>query len=177
MMNTTSLKTILLALIGMLIVTGCATTQVADETSVPQQPADVVSSTPQSNLDEKSAEEMQPVAVPAVKVTFDRVYFAYDQSTLSEQARAALSNNAVVLQTTPDLRVSIEGHCDDRGSDEYNLALGERRAQAVRNFLVSLGVAPERMETISYGEEMPVDKNQNEKAWAMNRRAEFKKLN
>ena len=176
MMNKTTLKTILLALFGMLIVSGCATTKVADEASDTQQPA-VTSSTPQSNLDEKPAENVQPVDVPAVQVTFDRVYFAYDQSTLSEQARAALSNNAVILQTSPDLKISIEGHCDDRGSDEYNLALGERRAQAVRNFLVSLGVAPERMETISYGEEMPVDSNSNETAWAKNRRAEFKKLN
>jgi peptidoglycan-associated lipoprotein len=83
----------------------------------------------------------------------------------------------VILQTSPDLRVSIEGHCDDRGSDEYNLALGERRARAVRNFLVSLGVSPERMETISYGEEMPVNPKKTETAWAMNRRAEFKQLN
>lgn len=173
MMNMTIVKNILWTLIGMLIVSGCATTQVADETPVPQQPAEVASSTPQENLDEEPAKEMQP----PVQVTFDQVYFAYDQSALSEQARAALSNNAVILQTSPDLKVSIEGHCDDRGSDEYNLALGERRARAVRNFLVSLGVAPERMETISYGEEMPVDSNSNEMAWAKNRRAEFKKLN
>jgi peptidoglycan-associated lipoprotein len=173
----TTFKTILLALTGILIISGCATTQVAEETPVAQQPADVASSTAQENLDEKPAEEMQPIDAPAVEVTFDQVYFAYDQSKLSEQARAALSNNAVILQTSPDLRVTIEGHCDDRGSDEYNLALGERRARAVRNFLVSLGIAPERMETISYGEEMPVNPNQNETAWAMNRRAEFKKLN
>ena len=125
-MNMTIVKNILLTLIGMLIISGCATTQVADETPVPQQPAEVASSTPQENLDEEPAEEMQP----PVQVTFDQVYFAYDQSTLSEQARAALSNNAVILQTSPDLKVSIEGHCDDRGSDEYNLALGERRARA-----------------------------------------------
>lgn len=177
MMNNNTVKTVLLALVGMLIVAGCATTQVADETAVPQQSSDVASSTPQSNLDEKPAAEMQPVEVPAAQFAFDQVYFAYDQSTLSEQARAALSNNALILQTAPDLRVTIEGHCDDRGSDEYNLALGERRAQAVRNFLVSLGVDPERMETISYGEEMPAKSGQNEIAWAMNRRAEFKKIN
>ena len=176
-MNKITHKIIWLPLIGMLIVSGCAATQVADEASVPQESAEVASATPQSNLEEKSAESVEPVDVPAVQVTFDRVYFAYDQSTLSEQARAALSNNAVIMQTTPDLRVSIEGHCDDRGSDEYNLALGERRARAVRNFLVSLGVSPERMETISYGEEMPVNPKKTETAWAMNRRAEFKQLN
>jgi peptidoglycan-associated lipoprotein len=175
MMNSTTVKSILLALIGMLIVSGCATTQVAEETA-PQQSTEMASTTPQATPEEKAVEEVPPPA-PAVQVKFDRVYFGYDQSTLSEQARAALSNNAVILQTTPELKVSIEGHCDDRGSDEYNLALGERRAQAVRNFLVSLGVAPERMETISYGEEMPVDSNSNEIAWAKNRRAEFKKLN
>ncbi len=176
-MNKYSVKTILPALICILIVAGCATTQVADETPDPKQTADTVSSSQQADIDEKPAEEAQQVDTQPVQVNFDRVYFAYDQSTLSEQARAALSNNAVILQTSPDLKVTIEGHCDDRGSDEYNLALGERRAQSVRNFLVSLGVAPERMETISYGEEMPVNKGQNETAWAMNRRAEFKKLN
>ena len=174
-MNKYTVKTILPALMCMLIVAGCATTQVADETPAPQQTTDI--STPLADIDEKPAEEAQQVDVQPVQVTFDRVYFAYDQSTLSEQARAALTNNAVILQTSPDLKVTIEGHCDDRGSDEYNLALGERRAQSVRNFLVSLGVAPDRMETISYGEEMPVNNGQNETAWAVNRRAEFKKLN
>jgi peptidoglycan-associated lipoprotein len=124
MMNKITVKPILLAMIGMLVVSGCAKTQVADEAAVSQQPADMATSEPQANLDEQPADEMQPVDIPAVQLTFDQVYFGYDQSTLSEQARAALSNNAVILQTSPDLRISIEGHCDDRGSDEYNLALG-----------------------------------------------------
>ena len=175
MMKTITVKAVLLALIGAMVLSGCAKNQAAEEMSTAPTPTpEVATSAPQAAPEKVSPQPVQPKAVPVV---FDRVYFAYDQSTLSEQARAALSNNAVILQSAPDLRVSIEGHCDDRGSDEYNLALGERRARAVRNFMVSLGVAPERMETISYGEEMPVDRGRNETAWAKNRRAEFKKLN
>ena len=176
MMNKNSVNAVLLALIAVLVVSGCAKPQAADEMSSAPAPApEMAVSVPQDEPEAMATDDqLQTQAIPVI---FDKVYFAYDQSTLSEQARAALSNNAVLLQTAPELRVSIEGHCDDRGSDEYNLALGERRARAVRNFLVSLGVAPERLETISYGEEMPVDSNQNETAWAKNRRAEFKKLN
>ena len=175
MMKKITVKAFLLALIGALALSGCAKPKAADEMSSAPAPApEVAASAPQGNV---PSEVQQPVQTQAVPVLFDQVYFAYDQSTLSDQARAALSNNAVILQSVPDLRVSIEGHCDERGSDEYNLALGERRAHAVRNFMVSLGVAPERMETISYGEEMPAARGRNEAAWAKNRRAEFKKLN
>jgi len=176
-MKKATVKSILLALIGTLIVSGCAKPQVADEMiSAPKPSPEIVNSAPQVNA-ESSAEDTQPVRASAIQATFDQVNFAYDQSTLSEQARNILSGNAVILQTAPDLRISIEGHCDDRGSDEYNLVLGERRAQSVRNYLVSLGVAPERMETISHGEEMLIDMNNNEMAWAKNRRVEFNKLN
>ena len=88
-----------------------------------------------------------------------------------------MTANATILQLDPELKVSIEGHCDDRGSDEYNLSLGERRAQSVRAYLVSLGIEPQRLTTISYGEEKPLDTANNEMAWAKNRRAEFKLLN
>ena len=110
-------------------------------------------------------------------VELERVYFSFDQFTLTNQARRILDANAIILKSSPTLKVSIEGHCDSRGSDEYNLALGERRAHVVKSYLVSLGVASDRLETISYGEELPADSAMTKTAWAMNRRTEFKSIN
>jgi len=105
-----------------------------------------------------------------------RIHFDFDQFTLSPEARQTLAANATIIKAAPGLRVRIEGHCDERGSDEYNLALGERRAQAAKDYLVSLGVPTDRLELISYGEELPLDPASNEAAWAKNRRAEFKAI-
>ena len=110
-------------------------------------------------------------------VELERVYFSFDQHTLTDKTQKVLAANAIILESSPALKVRIEGHCDSHGSDEYNLALGERRTHAVKNYLVSLGVAPDRLETISYGEELPADSAMTEIAWAMNRRAEFKAVN
>jgi len=121
------------------------------------------------------ADFMDQTTVPGVEL--EQVYFSFDQHTLTDKARKVLAANARILETSPTLKVRIEGHCDSRGSDEYNLALGERRTYVVKNYLVSLGVAPDRLETISYGEELPADSAMNEIAWAMNRRAEFKAIN
>ncbi|MDY6849894.1 MAG: peptidoglycan-associated lipoprotein Pal [Thermodesulfobacteriota bacterium] len=103
-----------------------------------------------------------------------RIFFEFDQYTLSAEARRTLADNAEYLKENPQIKVLIEGHCDERGSDEYNLALGEKRAQAVKNYLVSLGVEPGRLSVISYGEELPLDPGRGEEAWSRNRRAEFK---
>jgi peptidoglycan-associated lipoprotein len=115
-----------------------------------------------------------PVADHQAVAGLERVHFAYNQFTLDEPARVTLEQNAVFLRNNPTLKVAIEGHCDERGSDEYNLALGERRAVAARNYLVSLGIAADRLSIISYGEELPLVTESNEAAWAKNRRAEFK---
>lgn len=115
-----------------------------------------------------------PVADHQAVAGLERVYFAYNQFTLDETARVTLEQNAVYLRNKPAEKVVIEGHCDERGSDEYNLALGERRAVAARNYLVSLGIAAERLSVISYGEEKPLATGSNEEAWGKNRRAEFK---
>lgn len=104
----------------------------------------------------------------------NRIYFGFDQFTLSDEARATLANNADYLKANPGLNIRIEGHCDERGSDEYNLALGERRANAAKSYLVSLGIAPHRLNIISFGEEMPLAVGSDESAWAQNRRSEFK---
>ena len=107
----------------------------------------------------------------------ERIFFEYDRYTLSETARATLSRNAAYIKNHPDLKIIVEGHCDERGSDEYNLALGEKRAQAVAAYLSTLGVASSRMRVISYGEEIPLDRSGTEAAMAKNRRAEFKRDN
>ncbi|KIH77642.1 peptidoglycan-associated lipoprotein [Geoalkalibacter ferrihydriticus] len=109
-----------------------------------------------------------------IAAALERVHFEFDAFTLSSRAQEILTRNAAYLRANPEVKVLIEGHTDERGSDEYNLALGERRAQAVRNFLVSLGIAAERLSIISYGEELPLDPANHEDAWAKNRRAEFK---
>jgi peptidoglycan-associated lipoprotein len=100
----------------------------------------------------------------------DKVYFAFDKSTLSPQAQATLDRQAAILKQDKSAKVTIEGYTDDRGTREYNLALGERRAIAVKNYLVADGVKPARIKTVSYGKERPVAIGENESAWALNRR-------
>jgi peptidoglycan-associated lipoprotein len=101
------------------------------------------------------------------------VYFGYDSAELSAEARAALDVNAGVLKKYPAWTVTIEGHCDERGTAEYNLALGERRAAAAQSYMVALGVPASRVKTVSYGKEFPFDPGHDEAAWARNRRAHF----
>lgn len=100
----------------------------------------------------------------------DRVFFGYDRYDLSAEARTTLDQQAQWLAQYPNLSVTIEGHADERGTREYNLALGERRANSVRNYLVALGVSPVRISTISYGKERPAVPGSSETAWAQNRR-------
>ena len=101
------------------------------------------------------------------------VYFDFDRSELRDDARARLAKNADFLRQRTEFTVTIEGHCDERGTNEYNLALGERRAQAAKAYLVSLGVAESRLRTASYGEERPVCREANESCWQQNRRGHF----
>lgn len=115
-------------------------------------------------------------AVPGTAEDFeinvgDRVFFAFDSSTLDDDARATLDRQAAWLQQFREITVTVEGHTDERGTREYNLALGERRAAAARNYLVALGVDPGRILTISFGEERPVDPGNDETAYRQNRRA------
>lgn len=100
----------------------------------------------------------------------DRVFFGFDQSDLSPDAQATLDRQAAWLQKYPSARVSVEGHCDERGTREYNLALGDRRASAVRDYLVARGIDASRIDTISYGKERPVAFGGNEASWSQNRR-------
>jgi peptidoglycan-associated lipoprotein len=101
------------------------------------------------------------------------VFFGFDESEVDAAGQRVLESNAEVLKKYPGWQISIEGHADERGTAEYNLALGERRAVAARNYLVSLGVAADRVKTVSYGKEFPFDPGHNEQAWSKNRRAHF----
>lgn len=101
------------------------------------------------------------------------IFFDFDSFAILPEAQDVLSSKGEWLRNNPDISVTIEGHCDERGTIEYNLALGDSRAQSAKNFLVNLGIAESRLNTISFGEERPMDPGSNEDAWAKNRRAHF----
>lgn len=101
------------------------------------------------------------------------IFFEFDKATLTAKAREALTKTGAWLRVNTDVVITIEGHCDERGTNEYNLALGDRRAESVKTFLTDLGVDRSRLTTISYGEERPFVRGQGEAAWARNRRAHF----
>jgi peptidoglycan-associated lipoprotein len=120
---------------------------------------------------QKKEEEMKKEALR--KFSDVNVYFSFDSSELSEDARAILEEKAAWLSENKDAKISIEGHCDERGTTQYNLALGERRAESAKTYLVALGVDGSRISTISYGEERPAVEGSGEDVWSKNRRAEF----
>jgi peptidoglycan-associated lipoprotein len=120
----------------------------------------------------KQLQEGKPPITPPSSPLKD-VYFDFDRYDLNADARTILRGNADWLKSNPRARVEIEGHCDERGTGEYNLALGAKRAQAVREYLTSLGIDGARLSTISYGEEIPICKEQSEECWRQNRRARF----
>jgi peptidoglycan-associated lipoprotein len=119
----------------------------------------------------------RPSGPPNVQELFDQnvkdAFFDLDKSDLRPDAREALTKDAEFLRSYPQVRVSLEGHCDERGSTEYNLGLGQRRAEAAKNFLISLGITTDRVETISWGKERPFCGDHNEECWQQNRRAHF----
>jgi peptidoglycan-associated lipoprotein len=115
----------------------------------------------------KPVEAAQPVQAPVQQAS---IYFAFDSSTLSPEARTTLQSFSDAMQKRPDLRVRIEGSCDERGTVEYNLALGQRRADAAKKYLVNLGLVASRITAISNGKEKPRDSGHDERAWQENRR-------
>jgi peptidoglycan-associated lipoprotein len=172
------LTTLLCLLTAIMLVAGCASKTKPEAgaaaaagsttatTDVSRQPAPL-------GVDSQGVQS-GPVADHQAVAGLSRIHFAYNQFTIDADARITLEKNAAYLKANPAEKIVIEGHCDERGSDEYNLALGERRAMAAKSYLVSLGIAADRIRTISYGEEMPLVAASNEEAWAKNRRAEFK---
>ena len=120
------------------------------------------------------AAPVEEVAVPIEELGI--VYFDYDKSSIKPEFTSIIQSNFEWLINNPDIRVQLEGHCDERGTNEYNLALGERRARSVLNYLLRLGASPEQFSIVSFGEERPVALGQNETAWQKNRRVEFTRL-
>jgi peptidoglycan-associated lipoprotein len=120
-------------------------------------------------VEEAPVEEVEPVKLPVL----NDVFFDFDKATLTPDAKSILSSNATQLKDADEMTVTIEGHCDERGTRSYNLALGEKRANAAKDFLVSLGVPASMITTVSYGKDRPFDTGHTEAAWAKNRRAHF----
>ncbi len=154
---------------GMLILTGCpkkvdtakSTAVVEEEVVAPPRPVEPPPPAPR-------VEEI-PVA-RELEMTLREVYFDYDKSNIRPDARATLEKVAAWMNKNPNAKLKIEGHCDERGTNEYNLALGQRRSKAVRDFLAAMGVSGGRLSTISFGEERPVCTDPSESCYARNRR-------
>jgi peptidoglycan-associated lipoprotein len=122
----------------------------------------------------RAAEAERQRAVAAARATLEAmVFFDYDSSEIREDAAAALRQKVAILRASPQVRLRIEGHCDERGSTEYNLALGNRRAEAIRQFLTGFGLSADRFEIVSFGEGRPLAQGSNEQAWSRNRRGQF----
>ena len=155
---------------AMLLLAACATKS-GQETAAPTQAAaqptqsEPVTQAPVQNGPEPGSKQDFEVAAG------NTVYFAFDKYDLSSDAQSVLRRQAQWLNTYGNTTITVEGHCDERGTREYNLALGERRANSVKNYLVALGVSASRIQTISYGKERPAVLGSNEAAWAKNRRA------
>jgi len=134
----------------------------------------VVDATPEpvAEWQPEATEDAVVYRAPSVVMQED-IYFDFDKSTLTPAAQDNLLRKAEWLRENSDATATIEGHCDERGTNEYNLALGDRRAESAKAFLIDLGIDPARLTTISYGEERPVDPRHNEEAWAKNRRDHF----
>jgi len=149
------------AIAALAILAACTTKPATTAQTAP--PTAMTQSTTQSTIGPGSLEDFK------VNVG-DTVHFDYDRSDITEEGRAVLQRQASWLQKYPQVRVTVQGHCDERGTREYNLALGARRANAVKEYLASLGVSSGRLDTISYGKERPICTESDENCWAQNRR-------
>jgi peptidoglycan-associated lipoprotein len=179
---------VLLMIVLGLVAAGCARRQPPVATPAPA-PAPTEPSTatlpppPPQRVDDALPVPAEPLAEDAIgnrtlddlnrDSPFKPVFFGLDMADLDDAGRAVTSANAALLKKYPTWVITIEGHCDERGTAEYNLALGERRAAAVKAYLTSLGVAPDRVRTVSYGKEFPFDPGHDDAAWSQNRRAQF----
>jgi peptidoglycan-associated lipoprotein len=170
-------KMTLAAMVGAALLAGCAKKPPPPPPSEPPPPA------VEAPVPAPEPVVQAPVVVEAAErrariearmgETFKTIYFAFDQSTLSAEGKATAEAIAQLMQEAPEITLRIEGHADERGTNEYNLALGERRAQAVQQYLASYGIDAGRVSVLSYGEEMPASEGKDESAWSLNRRAEF----
>lgn len=166
MMNfSTSLK--IAAVSCALLLAGCA----AKKQSAEEMPPPPVSAPSSGNVDRSSMSNIVPGSAEDLRVNVgDTVHFDYDKYQLRDEDRSILQRQASWLSKYPSVRITVEGHCDERGTREFNLALGARRANAVKEYLTSLGVAASRLDTISYGKERPTCTESSESCYAQNRR-------
>jgi len=176
---------------GLLFTVSCGKKTIRSETSLTQQAKDeeaaktAAEKATQEELERQRAIEEQRLREEAEREAAEReaaernmflnenIFFEFDSSVLLAEAQAILEKKAEWLRNNSDVTVTIEGHCDERGTNEYNLALGDRRAVSAKTFLMNLGIEGLRLSCISYGEERPVDPGHDEKAWAKNRRDHF----
>ena len=114
-----------------------------------------------------------PDSVQQMMKNFERVFFELDSHTLSDDAKQALAENAEIMQSSTDIKVEVQGHADERGTTDYNLALGQKRAESVRSYMTGQGVGSDRIVAVSFGEERPMGDGSGEAAWSKKRRAEF----
>lgn len=147
----------------------------AAQSEIPKAPEKAVADTEQTGPQQADRVQSDAAAQEAAGTAFvdENIYFAFDSAVLSDQARHILSSKADYLRTYPGVTVTVEGYCDERGTDAYNIALGEKRAQSVKNFLLNLGISTQRLNAVSFGEERPVAMGHDEASWAKNRRAQF----
>jgi peptidoglycan-associated lipoprotein len=171
---------LVLLTLALLLSLGCAKKKVTPTGELPSAPAPSrvpaeEITQPDVNAQETPAQvEEEPGAeITAAASKLKDVFFAFDEYSLTEEAREILASDGKVLSQTRKLNVVIEGHCDERGTVEYNLALGEKRANSAKSYLVNYGIEASRISTVSYGKERPFDPGHDEAAWAKNRRAHF----
>ena len=164
-----------LLLAGCVLVLAAAGCSRKSASNTPQSPAapPAAGSTSQPSTPAPSTGGSGSQSEPVAAKDLAPVFFGYDSANLDEAARAALDRNARLLRESGNWRITVEGHCDERGTVEYNLALGERRARVVRDWLLDAGIAAGRVEMVSYGKERPFDEGHDESAWVNNRRAQF----
>ena len=169
-MKRTSLLFLMIALIAsVMVLNGCPKKQ--EPATPPPAPIDTTKKVVTPEPEKPKPPEPKP---ELREEQLQTVYFDFDKYNLRPDAKSSLDANFALLQQFANVVIKIEGHCDERGTVEYNLALGEKRAKAVMDYLTGLGVAASRISVISYGKERPVDAGHNEAAWSKNRRAEFR---
>jgi peptidoglycan-associated lipoprotein len=156
---------VLATILSLVVWAGCGGKKAVEPTPIDTAPK-VEEPREQPVEEPKDPTDMSPISL-------NDVFFDFDKYNLTSEARGTLEANAREMKRVTDTAVTIEGHCDERGTKAYNLALGEKRANAAKDYLVSLGVSPSRISTISYGKERPFDLGHTEAAWAKNRRAHF----
>ncbi len=165
---------LIFVLIGIFVLAmgACSKKQTTEVETSPETEVETAPPPPEpevEEVEEAAVEEVEPVKMPVL----NDVFFDFDKATLSPDAKSILSSNATQLKDAAGMTITLEGHCDERGTRSYNLALGEKRANAAKDFLVSLGVPASQITTVSYGKDKPFDSGHTEAAWAKNRRGHF----